>query len=166
MTDAPLPLSWDAFALRIDLDHAERIANRELERRDLPARDIALTGEGPSITATATVEWQVLAGRVAIDLCDLRLGKRHFGCRIAAVRGPLGLPLPVDLVGSMAQRFGRGIVRYDPEVNVLLVDLRTILPAGVDLALTEVRVEGRSLVLELAGGGIDASCIADLLART
>jgi len=29
-----------------------------------------------------------------------------------------------------------------------------------------VRVEGRSLVLELAGGGIDASCIADLLART
>ncbi len=149
-------VKWDGFALQADLDMVELIANRELARREAAIRHVAVTGEGDTVEIHLEAALKGIPARVTATLSELRLHRRFFGCRVEALHGPLGLPLPVGLAGTVARRLAPDLLRFDPEDNILLVDLRPFLPEGLEVRIADVRCTGRWLSVELAGGSVAA----------
>jgi hypothetical protein len=129
-------VKWEGFTLQVDLDMVELVSNRELARRDSAIRRVGVTGAG--------------------ELAELRVHRRFFGCRIEALRGPLGIPLPIGLAGALARRLAPELLRFDSEDRILLVDLRSHLPEGLEVRISDVRCAGRWLTVELAGGSVAA----------
>ncbi len=148
---------WDGFTLWIDLDMVELVANRELGRRAPLLRRLEVTGAGEELELHLEAAWHGLPpARVSAKVRELRLHHRVFGCRVEGLRGPVGIPLPLALVGVMVRRLGHGMVRFDPEDRIVLVDLRRFLPEGLEVRVKNVRCEGRWLCVELAGGSVAA----------
>jgi hypothetical protein len=149
-------VKWDGFALQVDLDMVELVANRELARRGSAIRRVGVTGEGEVVEIHLEVALKGLPARVSASLAELRLHRRFFGCRIEALRGPLGIPLPIGLAGALARRLAPELLRFDAEDRILLVDLRPHLPDGLEVRISDVRCAGRWLTVELAGGSVAA----------
>ena len=147
---------WDGFTLWIDLDMVELVVNRELGRRTPLLRRLEVTGAAGELELHLEAAWQGLPARVSAKVRELRLHRRVFGCRVEGLRGPLGIPLPLTLVGVLVRRLGQGMVRFDPEDRIVLVDLRRFLPEGLEVRVKDVRCEGRWLCVELAGGSVAA----------
>ncbi len=149
-------LRWDAFSITVDLDMVELALNRELARRVPNLRRLEIAGDGDTLELHLEAAWQGLPGQVTARLRELRLRRRFFGCRIESVHGPLGIPLPVALVGTLARRLGQGMLRFDAEDRIVLADLRRFLPEGLEVRVSDVLCEGRRLRVELAGGSVAA----------
>jgi hypothetical protein len=149
-------VKWDGFALQIDLDMVELIANRRLAERSSAIRRVGLTGEGELLRIHLDVALKGLPASVSASISELRLHRRFFGCRIEAMHGPLGIPLPIGLAGALARRLAPDLLRFDAEDRILLVDLRRFLPDGLEVRISDVLCEGRWLTVELAGGSVAA----------
>jgi hypothetical protein len=147
---------WDGFTLRVDLDMVELVANRELARRVDAIRRLEVSGEGDELELRLEVAWKGFPGQVSARLRELRLHRRFFGCRIERLRGPMGLPLPTALVSALIRRFGQGLLSFDPDDRILLVDLRRFLPEGLEVRVQDVRCQDRWLCVDLAGGSVAA----------
>ena len=153
---APAPpralLSWDRFALRIDLDALQTVVNQQLEGRSLPVRRADISGRGDELDARVDLAWKGLPARVSVRVAEVRFRRRFLGCRILAVHGPVGIPVPLALLAPMIARFGPSTVHFDASDGILIVDLRGQVPPGVELQVSGVRCRGRQLELELAPG--------------
>lgn len=147
---------WDGFTLRIDLDMVEVVANRELARRVDAIRRLEVSGEGDVLDLRVEAAWKGFPAQVSAKLRELRLHRRFFGCRIEGLRGPMGVPLPGALLSAMIRRFGQGLLSFDPDDRILLVDLRRFLPEGLEVRVKDVRCQGRWLCVDLAGGSVAA----------
>ncbi len=147
---------WDGFAVRVDLDLVELAANRELARRDSVVRRVQVSGEGDELEIEVGAAWKGFPAQISARVRELRFHRRFFGCRVAGLRGPMGLPLPAALLGALVRRFGQGMLSFDADDRILLVDLRRYLPEGVEVRVRDVRCDGRWLCLELAGGSVAA----------
>ncbi len=149
-------VKWDGFALQVDLDMVELIANRALARRDSAIRHVEVTGEGETLKIHLEATLKGVPARLSATVSELRLHRRFFGCRIEALHGPFGLPLPVTLAGMMARRLAPELLRFDPEDRILLVDLRRFLPDGLEVRIADMRCTGRWLAIEMSGGSVAA----------
>jgi hypothetical protein len=149
-------VKWDGFALQVDLDMVELVANRELARRTDAIRRVGVTGEGDVLKIHLDVALKGLPASVSASVSELRLLRRFFGCRVEALHGPLGIRLPIGLAGALARRLAPDLLRFDPEDRILLVDLRRFLPDGLEVRISDVRCVGRWLTVELAGGSVAA----------
>ncbi len=159
----PRPLlRWDGFGLHLDLDMLELLANREVSKRVPMLRELHLSGEGSALALGGTAVWHGLPARFAVRLTELRLHRRFFGCRVEAASGPLGAPLPVGLLGGLAQRHGQGLVHFGADDHILLVDLRQFIPAGLELRIANVSCLGRWLQIDLAPGFVATTLTARL----
>ena len=147
---------WDGFTVQIDLDMVELAANRELARRGSVVRRVQVGGEGDEIELEVAAAWRGFPARLSARVRELRLHRRYFGCRVVGLRGPMGLPLPPALLGAVVRRFGQGMLSFDGEDHILLVDLRRFLPEGLEVRVRDVRCEGRWLCVELADGSVAA----------
>ena len=147
---------WDGFALWIDLDMVELVASRQLAGRVEAIRRLRVRGEGDGLELHVEAAWKGLPAQVSVRICELRLHRRFFGCRIAGVRGPMGVPLPPALVSAVIRRFGQGLLSFDPDDSILLVDLRRFLPEGLEVRVKDVRCVDRWLCVDLAGGSVAA----------
>ncbi len=149
-------VKWDGFALRVDLDMVELVANRNLAGRVPALRSVAVSGEDDQLEIAIEAAWKGLPAQLTARLSELRLRRRFFGCRVEALHGPFGLPLPVSLAGMVARRLAPDILRFDPDDRILLLDLRRHLPEGLEVRISDVRCEGRWLTVELAAGSVAA----------
>ncbi len=147
---------WDGFTVRVDLDMVELAANRELARRGSVVRRLLVGGEGDRLDLEVAAAWRGFPAQISARVRELRLHRRFFGCRVEALHGPLGMPLPVGLLGALVRRFGQGLVSFDADDRILLVDLRRFLPEGLEVRVRDVRCEERWLCVELAGGSVAA----------
>lgn len=145
-------LSWDRFVLRLDLDMLQTVVNQQLEARSLPVSRAEISGHGDELHARLVLSLKGLPARVAVRLAEVRLRRRFLGCRILAVHGPAGIPVPLALLGPAIARFGPSFVHFDASDGVLVVDLRAQVPPGVDCQVSGVRCRGRQLEVELAPG--------------
>jgi hypothetical protein len=149
-------VKWDGFALQADLDMVELVANRQLASRSSAIRRIAVGGKGETLEFQLEAALKGIPAHVSASVSELRLHRRFFGCRIEALHGPLGVPLPVTLVALLARRLAPDVLRFDPDDRILLVDLRRFLPEGLEVRVADVRCAGRWLTVELAGGSVAA----------
>lgn len=165
MSSALVPralLHWDGFSLRLDLDILETVARKLLAVKAPWLELRRIGGEAGWLEIEVTSHWQVLRFSGTVRLSELRLHRRFLGCRLDTVRGPLGIPVPFGLLASVLERHAAGMVRLDPEDHVLLVDLRRVLPAAIEVRIVGVRCTGRWLELEVAPGSVAATLTADL----
>jgi hypothetical protein len=149
-------VKWDGFALQVDLDMVELVANRALAKRAPSFRRLGVTGEGDELAIHLEAGLKGLPAHLSATVSELRLHRRFFGCRIEALHGPLGLPLPIAVAGSLARRLAPELLRFDPDDRILLVDLRRFLPEGLEVRISDVRCVGRWLTVTLAGGSVAA----------
>jgi hypothetical protein len=149
-------VKWDGFALRVDLDMVELVANRELAHRAPAIRRVSISGDGEELEIHLEAAWKGLPGQLTARLSELRLRRRFFGCRLESLHGPFGIPLPVALAGTVARRLAPELLRFDSEDRILLVDLRKHLPEGLEVRISDVRCEGRWLTVDFAGGSVAA----------
>ena len=147
---------WDGFEVQIDLDMAELIANRELARRGSVVRHVDIGGDGDELEVHVVASWRGFPAQLSARVGELRLHRRFFGCRVAALHGPMGVPLPAKLLGALVRRFGQGLLSFDPDDRILLVDLRRFLPEGLEVRVRDVRCRERWLCVDLAGGAVAA----------
>lgn len=145
---------WDGFCLRLDLDILEQVAARELPARTDAVREIAVTGTGERLEIGVSLAIKGLPTRVAARVDEVRLYRRFLGLRVAALRGPLGVPVPLSLVAFVLRRFAPGLATLDADDGILLVDLRRWLPEGIQVEIRSVRCQGRMLEIELASGSV------------
>ncbi len=154
---APRPLlSWNGFTLRLDLDMLELWLNRTLPAKVDAVRRVAVGGEGERVELAVDVSYKGLPARLVAHLTELRLYHRFVGCRVVSVRGPFGLPMPLDFVARFVNDAPGGIVRLDHADRILLVDLQRVLPAWLDMQVLAARCSGRWLEFEMAPGSLAA----------
>jgi hypothetical protein len=149
-------VKWDGFALQVDLDMVELVANRALAQRAPSFRRLGVTGEGDALTIHLEAALKGLPAHLSATVSELRLRRRFIGCRIEALHGPLGLPLPIAVAGSLVRRLAPELLRFDSDDRILLVDLRRFLPEGLEVRISDVRCVGRWLTVTLAGGSVAA----------
>jgi hypothetical protein len=145
-------LSWDPIVLRFDLDALQLVANQQLTARGATLHNVRVDGRADGLVLRGLLRLKGLPTPLAVRMSDLRLYRRFFGCRLASLRGPLGLPLPLGVLVSVLDGLGKGHVRFAADDRILTVDLRDWLPPGLDLAVTEVRCLERRLIVAVASG--------------
>jgi len=150
-TRRPL-VHWDRSVLRFDLDAVQQVVNQHLAARGIAVREVAVAADGDGVRLRASARLKGLPASVACRIADLRLYRRFVGCRVSWVRGPLGLPLALRLLAKLIDGLDDNRLRFDADDGILTYDLRPSLPPGLDLTVTEVRCEGRDVIVTLAGG--------------
>jgi len=155
-------VNWDPLVLRLDLDAVQLVVNQQLTARDANLRDIRLGGTEATLVVRGVVRIKGVSTGLTARLSDLRIYRRFFGCRVEALRGPLGLPLPLGILGSAIDGLDGGRVRFASGDGVLTLDLRDRIPPGLDLAIVDVRCIDRQLIVALAHGAWTPTT-ADLL---
>jgi len=134
------------------MDMAELWLNRALARDGSGLRRLHVEGAGDMFEVRLDTAWRGFHTHVRVRLTELRLHRRFVGCRVAAVSGPMGIRLPVSVVGRVARELGRGHLRFYPDDGIVILDLREVLPEGFDLRVRGVVCRDRRLSLELGGG--------------
>ncbi len=154
-SSVPPLISWDGFTMKLDRAQLHAWANRELPARVTALRRLELWGlpDGHLMLEVAFA-WKGLPGTVLLRLREVKVAHRFFGCQVVAVRGPLGVPLPVSTVAKVMQRLLPGKVQYDGGDGVFLLDLRQWLPEGLELSVRRVHCGTQSVELELGPGSL------------
>lgn len=150
-TQRPL-VNWDRSVLRFDLDAIQQVLNQQLDAREAAVRDLTFHADGEGLRVRASARLKGVPTTLSARFDELRLYRRFIGCRVAWVRGPLGVPLPLGLLERLIDGIDEYRLRFDADDGILTYDLRPSLPPGLDLAVTNVRCEGRQLIVTLAEG--------------
>ncbi len=148
-------LRWEPFGLELDLDLLERTLEKHVFGSGGTVRDLRVAGEGDALRIEMRVRKGGVPGRLTARVRELRLHRGFVGCRVEALHGPLGIPVPLSVLARLLDRVGG--VELDPGDGILLVDLRTVLPPGLRVRVTEVACRGRVLQLRLAAGEMGVS---------
>jgi hypothetical protein len=145
-------LTWDEVNVRIDLDMLELWLNRTVPQQVAEIRRVQFLGTDHGLDLIGDLDLRGFPVRVTAHLRELRLYRRFFGCKVEAIQGPLGLPVPLSLVASLVEKVPDRLVRLDRLDRILLVDLRRWLPSWLDLRILDARCLGRWLELAVAPG--------------
>jgi hypothetical protein len=156
---------WDGFSIHVDLDMLELLAGREIRARVPEIEEIHVTGADEEITVHGVARWHGIPLGFAVRLAELRVRRRFFGCRLEAVKGPLGAGVPAWLLRRLAARFGHRMVTFDPADRILLFDLRRFIPTGIEVRIARVVCLGRWLEISLAPGALATSSSGSLGTR-
>lgn len=114
-------------------------------------RDLELSGSGDRLLLRLSLRLGPVGLKTEVELEELRLEGGFFGCRLRALRGPLHLAVPSFLLRTLFRRLPLETT-WDPSEKVLLVDLRPVLPGGLDLNVQDVQVANGALVIRLGEG--------------
>lgn len=148
-------IAWEGCTMWVDLAQLHAWANRELPARAPVLRRLALQGlPNGDLELEVALAWKGLPASLSVRLRQVKVAKRFFGCQVAGVRGPLGVPLPTSVVAGLLVRLLAGKATFDPSDGVFLLDLRQWLPEGMDLLVRGVRCGAESVELELGPGSL------------
>ncbi len=144
---------WDPFILRLDIALLRTFLLR-LGSAKMPAlQDLHVGGQGDRLRVRLSLRLAGLPLAVEMEVEELQMRGGLLGFRLLSLRGPLGLPTPSILMSQLFRRLPVD-VRWDTTDRIVLVDLRSTLPAGLELTIKNVTVEGNSLAIHLAAGSL------------
>lgn len=124
---------------------------RMLVARAPQIRDLELSGSGDHLLLRLSFHLGPVSLKAEVELEELRLQGGIFGCRLRALRGPLHLAVPSVLLRALFRRLPLETT-WDSSERVLLVDLRPLLPEGLNLSVQDVQLADGVLVVSLGEG--------------
>lgn len=144
---------WDPFIVRVDIALLRTFLLR-LGTAKMPAlQELHVGGQGDRLRVRLCLRLAGLPFTAQMELEELRMRGGLLGFRLLTLRGPLGLPAPSILLSQLFRRLPVD-VRWDATERIVLVDLRSRLPAGLELTIENVTVEGNSLAIHLGAGSL------------
>jgi len=149
-TAAPL-VRWDGLHLVFDLEGLKRVIIRSLKGVDNVC-DLSLTGEGDTVRIGATVIWNGLRSRVAVELSEIRLKDRFLGLRMRRARVLGGVPVPRAALEMILRRLSLDGVTVFRGQSIVVMDLRRWLAPELDLNVLTVQTTRTALHVWLGPG--------------
>jgi len=134
----------DGLHLVLDLQLVERHLDHILAKGGR-IRDLRLQGEGDAVSARATVLWKGIHSRVGFELAEIRLRHRYLGLRMRKLRALGGVPVPRVAVELGLSSMESPLLTVFRGQGIVVVDLRTWLPAELDLEVVTVQATARSM---------------------
>jgi hypothetical protein len=126
-------------------------AKRLLAQRSPMVKDLQLEGEGDRLCLQVVVRWAGFPLHAQLELEEIRFREGILGCRLVALRGPMGIPTPASLLRLLLGKLPVA-VSWDSQDRVLLVDLRQLLPSGLRLTVEDVRLTQGFVEVYLGAG--------------
>jgi hypothetical protein len=152
MPSGAIPLlRWDTTCLSVSLDRINHQLAELISDVD-EMEQLVLVGAGDHLRFTATVRYRGMRLPLALEARETRLRHRRVGFRIVHLRTLAHVTVPLMVVARVLDRLLGQRHRFDRVSRIVLIDLRDWLPPEVELAVAEIRVRGRFLVLELEPG--------------
>jgi len=143
--------SWEPFVLRLDKEVLVTFLRRMAAAKAPQLEDLALSGRGDRLKLNLVLRLGGIRLHAALEVEELRLKAGFFGSRLVSLRGPLGIGVPSVLLGMLFRRLPVE-ASWDPQDRVLVLDLRRLLPAGVDVTVEDVRLTDGFLEVHLGSG--------------
>lgn len=142
---------WDGLHLVFDLGLLERHLQRRVERSER-VDDLRLTGEGDAICLSARVVWKGLRTKVAVNVEEIRLRKRHLGFRLRKARVLGGMPVPVGAVEILVREVADDVATVFRGEGIVVLDLRQWIPPELELSVLTVQATEETLHLWFGPG--------------
>jgi len=142
---------WDGLHLVFDLGLLERHLQGRVERSDR-VDDLRLTGEGDAVCLSAAVTWKGLRSRIAVNVEEIRLRRRHLGFRLRRARVLGGMPVPVGAVEILIRELADDVATVFRGEGIVVVDLRRWIPRELELSVLTVQATEGALHLWLGPG--------------
>jgi len=143
--------SWEPFVLRLDKDVLLTFARRMAAAKAPQLEDLALSGQQDRLALDLLLRVAGVRIHAALEVEELRFRAGFLGCRLVSLRGPLGIGVPPVVLGMLFRRLPLEAT-WDPRDRVLVLDMRRLLPAGVDLTVEDVRLADGFLEVHLGPG--------------
>ncbi len=144
-------LRWDSTCVSVSLDRINQQLAQLISEVD-EVEQLLLVGVGDHLRFTATVRYKGMRLPLALEARETRLRHRRLGFRIVHLRTLAHVTVPLAIVARVLERLLGHRQRFDRDSRIVLVDLREWLPPEVELAVAEIRVRDRFVVLELEPG--------------
>lgn len=146
-------LRWDGLHLVVDLGTVETHLDRLLRRTGRVSR-VNLEGRDDTLRVQGTVSWKGLSSRVSVDLSEIRLRRRYLGFRMRRITAIGGVRVPRRAIEAVIRDSDPDRVKVFSGEGIVVIDLRDLLPAGLDLNVLTVQATDRSLHLWFGAGSL------------
>lgn len=146
-------LRWDGLHLVVGLDPLQRHLD-QLMRRSERVTDLSLEGHEDTVRVFASVRWKGITSRASLDLTEIRLRCRRLGFRMRRLTVLGGLRIPLRAIEAAIRAADPAGVTVFGGDGIVVIDLRDVLPAELDLSVLTVQGTGRSLHLWFGSGGL------------
>lgn len=146
-------LRWDGLHLVIGLEALQGHLDQLMRRSDR-VENLTLEGHEDTIRVFATVSWKGLSSRTSLDLTEIRLKHRFLGFRMRRLKVLGGIRIPRRAIEEVIRAVDPdGVTMFSGE-GIVVIDLRRVLPAELDLTVLTVQATERSLHVWFGSGGL------------
>lgn len=146
-------LRWDGLHLVISLEALQVHLDRLMRRGDR-ITDLTLEGREDTVRVFATVSWKGLKGSASVDLTEIRMRRRFLGFRMRRLTVLGGLRIPRRAIEAAIRAADPNRITVFSGEGIVVIDLRSKLPAELDLTVLTVQATERSLHVWFGAGGL------------
>jgi len=146
-------LRWDGLHLVIGLETLQVHLDRLMRRSDR-ITDLTLEGREDTVRVFATVSWKGMSSRASLDLSEIRLKRRLLGFRMRRLTVFGGLRIPRRAIEAAIRAVDPDGITVFSGDGIVVVNLRSKLPAELDLSVLTVQATRRSLHVWFGSGGL------------
>jgi hypothetical protein len=149
-----LRVRWHALALTFDEATLNRLVARLVE--SIPdLQDVKIHVSPGELSASLAVHRFGVPLSAKATLSQLRLKDGFLAFVLDKVQALSFLPIPDQLLSYLVQKAPRGLLTYYADDHIMVVNLSSWMPPGIDLSLERTVFERGALTLEFGDGSYD-----------
>lgn len=157
---ADLRVRWSGLALTFDEPTLNRLVARVAERiPDL--QDLEVHVRPGELSASLVVHRFGVPLSAKATLSQLRFKDGFLAFVLDKVQALSFIPIPDQLLSYLVQKAPRGLLTYYPDDRIMVVNLSTWMPPGIDLSLERTVFADGALTLEFGDGSYDIEPFLD-----
>lgn len=155
-----LRVRWHALALTFDETTLNRLVTRLVE--SIPdLQDLKIHVRPGELSASIVVHRFGVPLSAKATLSQLRLKDGFLAFVLDKVQALSFIPIPDQLLSYLVQKAPRGLLTYYSDDRIMVVNLSTWMPPGIDLSLERTVFEEGALTLEFGDGSYDLEPLLD-----
>ena len=149
-----LRVRWHALSLTFDETTLNRLVARLVETiPDL--QDLKIHVRQGELSASLVVHRFGVPLSAKATLSQLRFKDGFLAFVLDKVQALSFIPIPGELLSYLVQKAPRGLLTYYPDDRIMVVNLSSWMPRGIDLSLERTVFEEGALTLEFGDGSYD-----------
>jgi len=147
----PPLIRWDGFHVVADLAQLEAFLQERVAGIQ-HLGTIRLTGVGDGVEVRAQVLWKKFAAEVLVQIAEVRLRRRFLGFRVRRIRLLGAVRIPRAVVEKVLSSLENELVTVFRGQGIVVIDMRSWIPAELNVAVVTVQATRRGLHVWLGPG--------------